>query len=116
MKRDEASPFTTLIPQSPSDPIVIYNDAAALRMAVVDKEAIALLDADWERPGVYLLLYPIGPDGLFEIYVGKASTGGLRNRMLTSKTVMLGWIRASLITRTRRTATTRPTPYGRGRL
>jgi hypothetical protein len=30
MKLDEASPFTTLIPQSPADPIVIYNDQAAL--------------------------------------------------------------------------------------
>ena len=79
MKTDEASPFTTLIPQSPSDPIVIYNDQAALRMAIADKDAISLLEADWDRPGVYLLLYPIGADGLFEIYVGKASTGGLRS-------------------------------------
>ena len=99
MKHDEASPFTTLIPQSPGDPIVIYNDQAALRMAVVNKEAIALLDADWEQPGVYLLLYPIGEDGLFEVYVGKASTGGLRSRMMTHKNVKSGWIRALLITR-----------------
>jgi hypothetical protein len=99
MKSDEDSPYTTLITQSPQDPIVIYNDQAALRMAVVDKEAISLLDADWERPGVYLLLYPIGPDGLFEIYVGKASTGGLRSRMLTHKNVKPGWIRALLISR-----------------
>jgi hypothetical protein len=99
MKLDEASPFTTLIPQSPLDPIVIYNDQAALRMAIVDKEAITLLGAGWERPGVYLLLYPIGPDGVFDIYVGKASTGGLRSRMLTHKNVKPGWTRAFLITR-----------------
>ncbi|HEX7948878.1 MAG TPA: hypothetical protein VF494_00910 [Candidatus Limnocylindrales bacterium] len=99
MKSEEASPFTTLIPQSPIDPIVVYNDQAALRMAIVDKEAITLLDAAWEKPGLYLLLYPIGPDGLFEIYVGKASTGGLRSRMLTHKNVKPGWIRALLITR-----------------
>ena len=89
----------TLIPQSPADPIVIYNDQAALRMALVEKEAITLLATDWERPGVYLLLYPIGPDGIFDIYVGKASTGGLRSRMLTHKNVKPGWIRAFLITR-----------------
>ena len=99
MKTDEASPFTVLIPQSPSDPIVIYNDQAALRMAVADKDAITLLDADWERPGVYLLLYPVGADGLFDVYVGKASTGGLRSRMLTHKNVKPGWTRALLITR-----------------
>lgn len=99
MKLDEASPFTTLIPQSPIDPIVVYNDQAALRMAIVDKEAISLLDGGWEKPGIYLLLYPIGPDGLFEIYVGKASTGGLRSRMLSHKNVKPGWNRALLITR-----------------
>ncbi|HEX7949782.1 MAG TPA: hypothetical protein VF494_05490 [Candidatus Limnocylindrales bacterium] len=99
MKTNELSPFTTLIPQSPLDPIVIFNEGAALRMAVAEKEAIALLDPDWERPGVYLLLYPLGADGLFEVYVGKASTGGLRSRMLSHKNVKAGWIRALLITK-----------------
>jgi len=46
-----------------------------------------------------LLLYPIGADGLFDIYVGKASTGGLRSRMLNHKNVKPGWIRSFLITR-----------------
>jgi hypothetical protein len=99
MNLDDFSPFTTLIHQSPAQPIVILNGRAALRMAVVDKEAISLLESDWERPGVYLLLYPIGADGLFDIYVGKASTGGLRSRMLNHKNVKPGWIRSFLITR-----------------
>jgi hypothetical protein len=95
---DEATPFTTLIPQSPFDPIVIHNDGAALRLAVVERDAIALLDGTWERPGVYLLLYAID-DGRFEIYVGKASTGGLRSRLLSHRNVKPGWTRAILITR-----------------
>jgi hypothetical protein len=41
LKLDEASPFTTLIAQSPAELIVIYNDQAALRMAAVDKDTIS---------------------------------------------------------------------------
>ena len=99
MNLDEVSPFTALIPQSQSEPIVLLSERAALRMAVVVREAISLLDSDWEQPGVYLLLYPIGPDGAFDIYVGKASTGGLRSRMLTHKNVKPGWMRSLLIKR-----------------
>ena len=95
----EASPFITLIPSSPLEPIVIYNEQAALRMALVEKDAVPVLDASWDRPGVYLLLYPVGVDGTFDLYVGKASTGGLRTRLLGHKTVKPGWIRALLITR-----------------
>ena len=50
VKQEEASPFTTLIPQAHRS---VYNDQAALRMAIVDKEAITLLDDDWEKAVSY---------------------------------------------------------------
>ena len=99
MKLDEATPFTALIPQTPHEPAVIYNDHAALRMAVVERDAISLLDSQWDVPGVYLLLYPVREDGTFDLYVGKASTGGLRSRVMGHKQAKPGWSRALFVVR-----------------
>lgn len=99
MKLDDASPFTVLVPQTPREPVVIYNNQAALRMALVEKESLLLLDADWDVPGLYLLLYPRAADATFDLYVGKASTGGLKSRLPAHVKGKESWVRALLVVR-----------------
>lgn len=76
----DALPVTALVPDRPGEPIVIYEPQAALRIAIVERDFVGLLDTSWDVPGIYCLLYPINGGGRFEIYVGKAPMG-LRNRV-----------------------------------
>ena len=95
----DAFPITALVPDTPGDPIVIYEPQAALRIAIAERDFIGALDSSWEIGGVYCLLYPISASGEFQVYVGKAPMG-LRGRVSTHVAGKAdGWVRAVLINR-----------------
>ena len=81
-------------------PIVVYDSQAALRLAIVEREAIAVLDAAWDAAGVYLLLWPTADqsDGRLPVYIGEAAQG-LRKRVTQHVAGKEGWQRALLVAR-----------------
>lgn len=94
----DALKLTTLVTESAADPILIYDDHAALCMGIVDRGTAHLLGNVWDLPGVYILLDPIEPDGSWGTYVGKAPAG-LRPRLLIHVKKKGHWSRAVLICR-----------------
>lgn len=96
-RRDSRLPFTTLLPDSALQPIEVHDHSVGLRMAIVEKSAVRLLDDDWDVPGAYVLLDRVQEDGVFGVYVGKAPAG-LRNRLLNHERNK-DWHRALLIQR-----------------
>jgi hypothetical protein len=95
----DALKMTCLVTESQADPILIYDDAAALVMAVVDRGVAHLLPKEWDAPGVYVLLDPIGTDGSWGCYVGQAVQPGLRTRIQKHLKEKDHWSRALLIAR-----------------
>lgn len=59
---DDRLPFTCLVPDGPGI-IDIYDQTAALRMAVVERDAVHELGDDWDVPGAYVLLDRPAADG-----------------------------------------------------
>lgn len=96
-RRDPRLPFTVLLPDTRLQPIEIHDHSVALRMALVEKDAVALLDSEWDRPGVYVLLDGVSEDSTFGVYVGKAPSG-IRSRLLQHERKRQ-WVRALLIQR-----------------
>lgn len=98
MHLDDALPVTVLLPESSSDPIVIYDAHAALRVAIVERDAVRNLSALWDQPGVYILLDPRNANGTWGAYVGKAPSG-VKNRVTAHVRGKDHWNRAVLILR-----------------
>lgn len=96
-RRDARLPFTVLLPDTRLEPIEIHDHSVALRMALVEKDAVALLGAEWDRPGVYILLDGVSEDASYGVYVGKAPAG-IRTRLLHHER-RRQWVRALLIQR-----------------
>lgn len=96
-RRDARLPFTVLLPDTRLEPIEIHDHSVALKMALVEKDAVALLGTDWDRPGVYILLDGVSEDSSFGVYVGKAPAG-IRSRLLQHERKRQ-WVRALLIQR-----------------
>lgn len=70
----------------------------ALKVAILPRDGVSALPAEWESPGVYALLGAITPGTKTEIYVGKAV--GLRSRLLNHhRKPKLGWWRAIAVIR-----------------
>lgn len=97
---DDALPVTALLATEPQTPVVVFDNNAALRMAVVERLSLAGLDESWDAPGVYILINPVDTDGSFGAYVGKASQG-LRGRLKehASRRGKETWQRAVLVQR-----------------
>lgn len=96
----DALPLTVLVPESGRRPIVVYDSQAALRLAIVEREAVSFLDEAWDSAGVYLLLWPTADlsDGRLPVYVGEAAQG-LRKRIAQHVAGKEGWHRAVLVAR-----------------
>lgn len=92
-------PLTTLLPETAADPVVIYDGSAALRFAVVERDFVSRLADEWDKPGNYILLDPIDPDGTWGCYVGKAAPGGVKARLLNHVRQKEHWRRAVIIQR-----------------
>lgn len=96
--RGDQLPLAVLLSEGPAAPALIYDTAGALVMAVVDRAAVAALAADWDAPGVYVLLDRHEGDGSYGCYVGKAP-GGVRTRLTQHLKGRDHWHRALLIRR-----------------
>lgn len=96
-QRDGRLPFTVLLPDTRLEPVEIHDHLSSLRMALVEKDSVHLLDRNWDRPGVYLLLDGVAEDSSFGVYVGKAPAG-IRSRLLDHERKKT-WARALLIQR-----------------
>lgn len=94
----DALPVTALLPETAADPIVMFEAHAALRVAVVERDAAALIDTDWDAPGIYILLDHHAADGSWGCYPGKAPAG-IRPRLLDHLRHKDHWKRALLIQR-----------------
>jgi hypothetical protein len=95
---DDRLPVTVLVPDTIAAPIEIYEQSAALRMAIVERAGVGALSAKWDQPGLYILIDRHGADGSWASYVGKAPAG-IRARLLTHASHEDHWSRAVLIQR-----------------
>ena len=96
---DTSLPITTLLPDSAADPVVLFDQHAALRFAIVERDHTLRISADeWDQPGVYILLDPPSVDGSWGCYVGKAPAG-IRTRLRDHLRNKDHWRRAVLIQR-----------------
>lgn len=96
---DTALPITTLLPESAADPVILFDQHAALRVAIVERDHALRISADeWDRPGVYVLLDSPDADGSWGCYVGKAPAG-IRTRLRDHVRNKDHWRRAVLIQR-----------------
>jgi hypothetical protein len=96
-RADDRLPFTCLVPDA-AGVIDIFDQTAALHMAVADRAGIASLDAIWDSPGNYILLDPITTEGTWGCYVGKAPAG-IKSRLYEHVRTKDHWNRALLIRR-----------------
>jgi hypothetical protein len=95
----DALPLTVLVPEASADPIEVYDEYAALRMAVVGRMGVASLpQEDWDVPGVYLLLGIPDNEARWSVYVGKAPAG-VRSRVLQHAKSKTSWVRGILVRR-----------------
>jgi hypothetical protein len=56
---EDALPLTVLIPETALEPIEVYDQSAALRMAIVERAGVPALQKGWDGAGVYVLLDPL---------------------------------------------------------
>lgn len=97
MTDNDSLPITTLLPETAAEPVVMYDSHAALRFAIVERDAAMNLDADvWNQPGAYILLDLPAIDGSWGCYVGKAAVG-VRTRLRDHLRNKENWRRALLI-------------------
>ena len=92
-------PLTALVPETAAEPIVIYDQHAALRIGIVERAGVSRLGQEWDTPGNYILLDDKDTDGNFGVYVGKAAPGGVRNRLMDHIRKKDHWSRAIIIKR-----------------
>ena len=71
----EVIPITVLFSDDMSGPIEIFDQSAALSIAVASRTDIKLLGEEWNAPGVYILIDRHGSNGEWGAYVGKAPAG-----------------------------------------
>lgn len=96
---DTALPITTLLPESAAEAVVLFDQHAALRFAIVERDhALRISAEEWDRPGIYVLLDPPAADGSWGCYVGKAPAG-IRTRLRDHLRNKDHWRRALLIQR-----------------
>ena len=74
--RATITPAMFLLSSTPDQPV------DALRLSLIERDALRALAEDWDAVGVYLLLgKPVTTDAVLSVYVGKAQ--GLRSRIRT---------------------------------
>ncbi len=71
-----------LLSSTPDQPVEVTIEGDALRLSLIERDALRALAEDWDAVGVYLLLgKPVTTDAVLSVYVGKAQ--GLRSRIRT---------------------------------
>ena len=93
----QITPALFLLSSTPDWPTEITIEGDALRLLLVQREALGALDESWDSVGIYLLVgKPITDQAVLSIYVGKAQ--GLRSRIKTGHQLK-EWARCLLIQR-----------------
>lgn len=93
-------PVLLLVGETAADPMEVVIEGYGLRMVVVNKESMRLLDAYWDARGIYLLLGRAEDPAKYTAYVGEATKQGLRQRVTQHVAGEKVWDRALLITST----------------
>lgn len=78
MTESERLPFTVLLP-SDGAVIDVIDHTTNLRLGLVNAAAVTALPAEWDAPGVYILLRRPRSNGSYHCYVGR--TASLRRRV-----------------------------------
>ncbi len=94
----DALPITVLVPENAASPIEVYDQHAALKLAVVERDGVGGLTDEWDAPGVYLLLDRHSPEGTWGVYAGKAPAG-IRARLGAHLRNKDHWYQAVLVRR-----------------
>jgi hypothetical protein len=94
----DSLPITVLVPENIGAPVEIYDQHAALKLAVVERDGVGALGEEWDDPGVYVLIDRHGPDGTWGAYAGKAPAG-IRARLGAHLRNKDHWYRAVLVRR-----------------
>src|SRR5262249_11768486 len=90
-------PVTFYVPTSSAEPVEVRVTHSGLRMMLVNRESVGLLDDSWAVLGVYFLLGPSESPERYRAYVGEV---GKRTLLLRIKEHVEGkqwWSRALLI-------------------
>lgn len=93
-------PVLLLVGATSADPMEVVIEGYGLRMVVVNKESLRLLDSYWDARGVYLLLGRAQDAAKYTAYVGEATKQGLRQRVGQHVRTEKNWDRALLVTST----------------
>ena len=89
---------TVLVPENAVSPIVVFDDNAALKAAIVEHGAARHLTDEWDVAGFYILVDRCDADGGWGVYVGKAPSG-IRDRIKSHLRNKDTWYRALLVRR-----------------
>jgi hypothetical protein len=91
------TPALFLLSSTPEHPVEITIEGDALRLLLVEREAVKSLDETWDAVGMYLLIGRAASEGAAQcVYVGKAQA--LRSRVSTGHDLK-SWSRCLLIKR-----------------
>jgi Restriction Enzyme Adenine Methylase Associated len=95
----QVQPVTFYVPASSAQPMDVRVAHSGLRMVLVPRSGLRLLDDSWDVLGVYFLLGPSdGSPDRYRAYVGEVSKRTLLMRMGEHATEKAWWNRALLIT------------------
>jgi hypothetical protein len=94
----ELQPVTFYVPLSSAEPVDVKVVHSGLRMVLVNRESVGLLDDSWDVLGVYFLLGPSEDDpDRYRAYVGEVSKRTLLLRIKEHVGGKQWWSRALLI-------------------
>jgi hypothetical protein len=85
------------VPSSATEPMDVMVDHSGLRMVLVNRESIKLLDEKWRVRGLYFLLGSADDPDRFKAYVGEVGTSTLIQRLRNHAVKKEWWSRALLI-------------------
>ncbi|MXZ29486.1 MAG: hypothetical protein F4236_04380 [Acidimicrobiia bacterium] len=94
----DALTMTVLVPDNDAAPTVVFDDNAALKLAVVERTGAKYLNKEWDIPGLYILIDLVDADSEWGVYVGKAPAG-IRARIWDHLKKKDHWYRALLVRR-----------------
>lgn len=90
-------PVTFYVPLSSAEPVEVRVTHSGLRMVLVNRESVGLLDDNWAVLGVYFLLGPSDDPDRYRAYVGEVGKRTLLLRIKEHAGGKQWWSRALLI-------------------
>lgn len=90
--------MAVLVPDNAATPTVVFDDNAALKLAIVERSGARRLGDEWDTAGLYILIDRADADGGWGVYVGKAPAG-IKARIGSHLRNKDHWFRALLVRR-----------------